>query len=424
MLGKLQGLEDVVEAVRGSVEEVQTQAVSDHDIHVGMCQQLQRLVDDLMQRDSGSDGGGVSRSQRADAKDENAAWLTDAIRRFWILTAERPVMFNLKRSELQAVLAEVTAVTDRVTNQLNTLTGFSLTDSMTEGDDTSSVGDMFLPEQMDVMGQSLLTVIGTGVGSDTGVERMQTLASAFHEGADTLRVHCRKHRGKLRISGNINIMRDLVNEDVKSWAADLFGAAVDALKASRSPPTDFSDVVGPTWTKINGYITTEGLQHAPNVTASGLKKSGVKRAAPAGAVGPRGPCWAGSKPDGCSFGKACACSYSPAKKYRRAMAAAAVAVTAAVEVAAPFPAVGATAAAAATAVVAALRVRVPGPGVACVFQPLPRLLPVLDEDAGSVGRRGQPWSPRGAYPRRQFIRGNGRGRRCNLSQEQILGEAG
>ena len=44
---------------------------------------------------------------------------------------------------------------------------------MAEGDDTSAVGDMFLPEQMDVMVQSLLTVIGTGVESDTGVERMQ-----------------------------------------------------------------------------------------------------------------------------------------------------------------------------------------------------------------------------------------------------------
>ena len=78
---------------------------------------------------------------------------------------------------------------------------------MAEGDDTSAVGDMFLPEQMDVMVQSLFTVISTGVESDTGVERMQTLARAFHEGADTLRVHCRKHRGKLRISANKNIMR-------------------------------------------------------------------------------------------------------------------------------------------------------------------------------------------------------------------------
>ena len=316
ILGKLKGLEEVVAAVRESVEEVQTQAVSDHDNHVGMCQQLQRSVDDLRQRDSGSDGGGVSRSQRADAKYENAAWRTDVIRRFWILTAERPAMFNLKRSELQAVLAEVTAVTDRVTNQLNTLTAFSVTDCMAEGDDTSAVGDMFLPEQMDVMVQSLLTVIGTGVESDTGVERMQTLARAFHEGADTLRVHCRKHRGKLRITANKNIMRDLVNEDVRSWATDLFGAAVTALKASRLPPTDFPDVIVPTWTKLNGYITTGGLQHAPNVAVSGLKLSGVKRAAPAGAAGSRGPCWAWSRPEGCSFGKACAYSHSPAKKYR------------------------------------------------------------------------------------------------------------
>ena len=219
-------------------------------------------------------------------------------------------------------------------------------------------------------------------------------------------------------------MRDLVNEDVKSWAADLFGAAVAALKASRSPPTDFPDVVVPTWTKLNGYITTGGLQHAPNVAASGLKVSGVKRAAPAGAAGSRGHAGRGQSRKAAASGKRARIRIRPLRSIGRAMAAAAVAATAAVEVAAPFPAVGATAAAAAPAVVAALRVRVPGPGVVCVFQPLPRLLPVLDEDAGSVGRRGQPWSPRGAYPRRGFMRGNGRGRRCNLSQEQILGEAG
>ena len=126
ILGKLGGLEEVVAAVRESVEEIQTQANNDHENHVGMCQQLQRSVVDIIQRDPGSDGGSASRAQRADAKDENAAWLNDAIRRFWILTAERPAMYDLKRSELQVVLAEVTAVTDRVTNQLNTLTGFAI----------------------------------------------------------------------------------------------------------------------------------------------------------------------------------------------------------------------------------------------------------------------------------------------------------
>ena len=69
-----------------------------------------------MQRDPGSDGGDVSRAQRADAKDENEARQNDVISRFWILNAERPALYNLKRSELQTVLAEVIAVTDRVTN--------------------------------------------------------------------------------------------------------------------------------------------------------------------------------------------------------------------------------------------------------------------------------------------------------------------
>ena len=103
ILRKLEGLGEVVAAVRESVEEVQTQANTDHENHLGMCQQLQRSVENIMQRDPGSDGGGVSRARRADCKDENAAWRNDAIRRFWILTAERPAMYNFKRSELQAV---------------------------------------------------------------------------------------------------------------------------------------------------------------------------------------------------------------------------------------------------------------------------------------------------------------------------------
>ena len=89
-----------------------------------------------------------------------------------------------------------------------------------------------------------------------------------------------------------------------------------ALKASRPPPTDFPDVVVPAWTKFNGYITTGGLQHAPNVVVSGLKVSELRRAAPAGAAGSRGPCWAWSIPEGFSFGKACVYSHSTAKKYR------------------------------------------------------------------------------------------------------------
>ena len=140
ILGRLEGLEEVDTAVPESVVEVQTQANNDHENHVGMCQQLQRLVVDIMQRDPSSDGGSVSRAQRADAKDEKEARRKDAIRRFWILTAERPAMYNFKRSELQAVLAEVIAVTDWVTNQLNTLTGFAVTDYMAEGEHVGGRG--------------------------------------------------------------------------------------------------------------------------------------------------------------------------------------------------------------------------------------------------------------------------------------------
>ena len=40
ILGKLEGFKEVVAAVRESVEEVQTQANTDHENDVGMCQRL------------------------------------------------------------------------------------------------------------------------------------------------------------------------------------------------------------------------------------------------------------------------------------------------------------------------------------------------------------------------------------------------
>lgn len=55
-------------------------------------------------------------------------------------------MSNLTRTELKAVLAQVTAVTDPVANPLTTLTGFAVIDYKAKGDDTSVAGDVFLPE--------------------------------------------------------------------------------------------------------------------------------------------------------------------------------------------------------------------------------------------------------------------------------------
>ena len=211
-------------------------------------------------------------------------------------------------------------------------------------------------------------------------------------------------------------MRDLVNEDVKSWAADLFSAAVATLKASRSPPTDFPDVVVPVWAKFNGNIAAGGLQHAPNVSVSGLKASGVKRAAPAGAAGSRGPCWAWSKPEGCSFGKAYVYSHSPAKKYRAGDGGSGSGSNSGGGSGGSIPRRGGSGSGGGTSSGGSSARAGAGTRSGVRFQPLPRLLPVLDEDAGSVCRWGQPSSPRGAYPRGGFMRENGRGRRCNLSQ--------
>lgn len=87
---------------------------------------------------------GVSNVKLTDAKEGNAVRWNDAIGRFWILTTAWPAMQNLQRSQLQAVLTEVTAVSNRVVNQLNTLKGLAITDYISKGDEAPATGDMFL----------------------------------------------------------------------------------------------------------------------------------------------------------------------------------------------------------------------------------------------------------------------------------------
>lgn len=130
-------------------------------------------MDDLIQRDACPVPGVAFVHSGRMPKYQNAAWLNNAVQ-FWILPAERPATFNRKSSELRAVLAETTAMTDRVTHQLNTLMGFTVTNQLHGGRGRRVGGRGHASSGVDG-GHSFhtfFTVMGTGVISNTGFEQM------------------------------------------------------------------------------------------------------------------------------------------------------------------------------------------------------------------------------------------------------------
>ena len=90
---------------------------------------------------------------------------------------------------------------------------------------------MFLPEQMEIMVEAMLAVVGNGAASEDGVDRISMLEDGLREGLTSLRVHRRKRRGKACLPGNKALLSSLIDEDMKEYSQRLFSAATSAGKA-------------------------------------------------------------------------------------------------------------------------------------------------------------------------------------------------
>ena len=93
------------------------------------------------------------------------AWRNLRIRKVWITTGEKSVVYGLERPEMHALLADVTPASDETTLQLNTFTGLRVAMYMIGGDNYPLSATMFPPEQMEIVVQAMLAVVGNGVTS-------------------------------------------------------------------------------------------------------------------------------------------------------------------------------------------------------------------------------------------------------------------
>ena len=197
---------------------------------------------------------------------------------------------------------------DETTMQLNTFTGFRVASYMAEGDNPRLAATMFLPEQMEIMIEAVLAVVGNGVTSEDALERLAILEHALHEGLTLLRVHCRKYRAKACVAENRALLSALIDEDMKAYAQRLFVAAVAAAKAGPPAIEDMPPVVTPKWQSLGNYIRGGGLMDAratPAVAAVSVRGEKRPRSTGSGGGGRFGVCYTWRDYGTCSFGTGC-----------------------------------------------------------------------------------------------------------------------
>eukprot|EP00904_Undaria_pinnatifida_P011772 jgi/Undpi1/7725/HiC_scaffold_23.g10198.m1 len=144
----------------------------DREAAIAMCEQMQLSITGGHQQ-PGIYGDELTQpGRRADDKEHFAAWRILGVRKVWITIGENPAVYNLKRAEMQALLGDVALASDETTTQLNTFTGFRVGAYMAEDDTARLAASMFVPEKMEIMLEATLAVVGNGVPSEDGVNRL------------------------------------------------------------------------------------------------------------------------------------------------------------------------------------------------------------------------------------------------------------
>ena len=164
--------------------------------------------------------------------------------------------------------------------------------------------------------EAILAVVGNGVTSEDGVDRVSTLADGLREGLNLVRVHCRKYRAKAFVPANKALLATLIDEDLKMYSQRLFAAAVSVAKTPPPAIENMPGVVVPTWPALSHHIHGGGLMGAKALAAAARETGRAEKrgtSASSGAAGVR-DCWAWMEKAGCHF-KHCVYNHPPSKKY-------------------------------------------------------------------------------------------------------------
>ena len=144
--------------------------------------------------ENGEDAGtgeSILRGQepKVKVKEDIVAWENPSARKIWLISGVRPVVWGMKREELQAVLSDVALVTPAVTSQVAQCSAFNVSDYMPHGDPVDPSADLNVLEQMEMLVDVVIRVVGKGAESAESMARVEALRQGVKIGADAVKKH-------------------------------------------------------------------------------------------------------------------------------------------------------------------------------------------------------------------------------------------
>lgn len=152
-----------------------------------------------------------------------------------MMIGAKSAMLGCKQAELQALLSWKAKATSVITTQLANLSDFKVEDYMLHGE-TVKFNVITVQEQVTIMIDAIMTVMGKGVGDGVSGEHLATLGRALEEEASILRGHAAKYIMAIRMLDNRTRMAELINDEMAEWSSKLIGLATTAGAQGMVPP--------------------------------------------------------------------------------------------------------------------------------------------------------------------------------------------
>lgn len=248
-------------------------------------------------------------------KENIYAWKNSSARRLWVIGGVRPVVWGMKKEGLQSVLAEIALVSTAVTTQVAQFSGFDVASYVPHGEHVDPALDLNVLEQLEILVEVIIEVVGKGAESAESRARVETLHKALNDGVRAVRKHKRKCTKAMRTPSNRKRIEDLINEDLMAWTSALLSVSVSAGAKWSSPPSIdlLPPVPVPVWKELFRYLDAGGLKNVEVQRATTYTRNSeppAKRAKTRAEL----PCYGWASPSGCPYGAGCAYTHAASKK--------------------------------------------------------------------------------------------------------------
>lgn len=146
---------------------------------------------------AGGAGGGASaatlhagsREAKHALKELLNTWKNPPMRKGWMLIGAKPVMVGCKQAELQAILANKVRVAEEFAKQLTHMAGSDVGAYMPDGPWVHPLRGLNIVEQMEIMVDVIVTIVGKGADTEASKGRVAALHKGLHDGLETLQGH-------------------------------------------------------------------------------------------------------------------------------------------------------------------------------------------------------------------------------------------